>query len=186
MLGATAQEVPDFAREGVAYPTNPATALPPEQPHELLDRQPSVGDDPAERAGPDLLVVGNDDSGVRRVAPENHMTTRLSAEHEARTFQGGSYLPTGEVGRKLCHEPRARLGGFDLDEFPPRLERNWISGVATVVQVQCDGFPYIGEGRFAVVALADAPRKRGHARHAAAVLLLFQNNGVPHLRPPWG
>ena len=82
-----------------------AASLPPEQPHQLLDRKTRVGDDATECAGSDLPVVGNDDSGMRCVAPQDHVTARLPPEHEARQFQGGPYLPAGEIGRKLCHEP---------------------------------------------------------------------------------
>lgn len=84
-----------------------AASLPPEQPHELVDRETCVGDDATECAGSDLPVVGNDDSGMRRVAPQDHVTAGLPAKHEARTFQGVPYLPAGEIGRKLCHEPGA-------------------------------------------------------------------------------
>jgi hypothetical protein len=112
------------------------------------------------------------------------MTARLPAEQEARPLKGGPYLPAGEIGRKLCHEPQARLGGFNLDEFPTRLDRNRISGVATIVQIQLDGLLYIGEGRFAGVALADAARKSGHARHVAAILFLLQNHSVPQACSP--
>jgi hypothetical protein len=75
----------------MACPAGLPPALPPEQPHELLDCKTCVADDAAEGTGPDLLVVGNDDSGVWHVAPQNHVTARLPAEYEARPFQGGPW-----------------------------------------------------------------------------------------------
>jgi len=53
---------------------------PSKQLHELSDGKPSVGDDAAERAGSELLVVGNDNPGVRLVAAEDHVAAALAAE----------------------------------------------------------------------------------------------------------
>jgi len=59
-----------------------ATLSPSEQLHKLFDGEPGIGDDSAERARSDLLVVGNDDPGVRSVAAEDHMAAGLAAENE--------------------------------------------------------------------------------------------------------
>jgi hypothetical protein len=48
----------------------------------LLDGESCVGDDSAERAQSDLLVVGNHDPGVRLVAAEDHVAAVLAAENE--------------------------------------------------------------------------------------------------------
>ena len=45
-----------------------------------MNCKPSVGDDAAERAGSELLVVGNHNPGVRLVAAEDHVAAALAAE----------------------------------------------------------------------------------------------------------
>jgi hypothetical protein len=72
-----------------------------EQLYELIDGHAGVGDDAAEGAHSDLLVVGYDNSGMRFVAAEDHVAATLAAEHEACTFQGGSHFSAGQVDRKL-------------------------------------------------------------------------------------
>jgi hypothetical protein len=43
----------------------------------------AAGDDAAEGARSDLLVVGHDNPSMRFVAAENHVAATLAAEHEA-------------------------------------------------------------------------------------------------------
>jgi len=57
-----------------------AALSPSKQLHERFDGKPSVGDDAAERAGSELLVVGNDNPGVRLVGAEDHVAAALAAE----------------------------------------------------------------------------------------------------------
>jgi len=69
----------------------------------LIDRESGVSNDPAEDARSKLFVIGNDDPGVRSVAPENHMAARLSPKDKAGALQGRAYFPAGQVGGKLGH-----------------------------------------------------------------------------------
>jgi len=54
---------------------------------------------------PDLLVIGNDDSGIRIVTAKNHVAAALAAKEESGTFQGTSHFSSREIGRKLSHLP---------------------------------------------------------------------------------
>jgi len=63
---------------------------PSEEFHELFDGEAGIGNDSPERAQSDLLVVGNDDPGVRLVAAEDHVAAGLAAEDESRPFQRGA------------------------------------------------------------------------------------------------
>ena len=81
----------------------PSAASASEQLYELIDGHASVGDDTAEGARSDLLVIGYDDPGMRLVAAENHVAATLAAEHEACSFQGGPHFSAGQVDRKLGH-----------------------------------------------------------------------------------
>lgn len=49
----------------------------------------SLAPDPAHSAGSDLLVVGNNGSGLRIFAAQDHVTASLAAEYEAGTFERG-------------------------------------------------------------------------------------------------
>jgi hypothetical protein len=48
----------------------------------LIDGHSGVGDDAAEGAHTDLLVVGHDDPGMRLVAAENHVAATLEHDPE--------------------------------------------------------------------------------------------------------
>lgn len=74
-----------------------------EQIDKLLNREPGVGNDPTERAGSNLFVIGNDDPCVRLLAPENHVAASLSAKDKSGVLQGRADLPAGQVGGKLGH-----------------------------------------------------------------------------------
>jgi len=56
-----------------------AALSPSEKFHELFDGEPCIGDDSAQRARSDLVVIGNDDPGVRLVAAEDHMAAGLAS-----------------------------------------------------------------------------------------------------------
>ena len=62
-----------FVNRRRAVPLSPS-----EQLHELVNRQSSVGDDATQRAGSKLLVVGDNDPGVRSIAPEDHVAAGLA------------------------------------------------------------------------------------------------------------
>jgi hypothetical protein len=65
-----------------------AALSPSEKFHELFDGEPCIGDDSAQRARSDLVVIGNDDPGVRLVAAEDHMAAGLATEDEPSALKG--------------------------------------------------------------------------------------------------
>ena len=67
----------------------------------MIDGQSGVGDDAAERAGPDLLVVGDDGPGVGHLAAQDHVASGLAAEHEPGPLESGADVPAGQVGGEL-------------------------------------------------------------------------------------
>ena len=81
-----------------------ATASASEQLYELIYGHAGVGDDTAESARSDLLVVRYDNPSTRLVSAKNHVVAILAAEHEACPFQGGPHFSAGQVDRKLGHE----------------------------------------------------------------------------------
>jgi len=91
-----------------------------EQLYELIDGHAGVGDDAAERARSDLLVVGHDDSGMRLVAAKNHVAATLASEHKACTFQGGPHFSAGQIDRKLGHvlRPCAYAASISTNSLP--------------------------------------------------------------------
>jgi hypothetical protein len=60
---------------------------PSQQLHELFNGEPGIGDDPTKRARSELPVVGNDNPGVRVLATEDHVATRLAAEDKPGPLQ---------------------------------------------------------------------------------------------------
>jgi hypothetical protein len=54
-----------------------------EQLQELVDSQACVGNDLSQGALPDLLVIGNDDPGLRVAAAKNHVAAALAAKDES-------------------------------------------------------------------------------------------------------
>lgn len=68
---------------------------PPEKLRELFDGEPGIGDDSAERARSDLLVVGNDDPGVRLVAAEDHVAAGLATEDKPCALKGSADFKAG-------------------------------------------------------------------------------------------
>ena len=65
----------------------------------MIDGHAGVGDDAAEGARSDLLVVGYDNSGMRFVAAEDHVAATLAAEHEpARSRAALTSRPDRSIG----------------------------------------------------------------------------------------
>jgi hypothetical protein len=79
----------------VLRPTFARLVLPSKQLHELFNGESGVGDDAAERAGSDLLVVGNNGPGVRLVAAQDHVAAGLTPEYEAGTLEDGTDVTPG-------------------------------------------------------------------------------------------
>jgi hypothetical protein len=75
--------------------------------YELIDGHAGVGDDAAEGARSDLLVVGYDDPGMRLFAAENHVAATLAAKHEACPFQGGPHLSFPKIPSGLDSQRKA-------------------------------------------------------------------------------
>ena len=61
-----------------------------EQLHELIDCETGVRDDPAQRAGSNSLVIGNNDPRIRLVAAQHHMAAGLPAEDKPDALQSGA------------------------------------------------------------------------------------------------
>jgi hypothetical protein len=61
----------------------------------LFDGEPGIGDDSAERARSDLVVIRNDDPGVRVVAAEDHMAPGLAAEDEPSALKRSANFKAG-------------------------------------------------------------------------------------------
>jgi hypothetical protein len=68
----------------------PGRLYQPKQLDELLHSQAGVGDNATEGTGPDLLVIGHDDSRVRLVATKHHVTAGLPTKNEADALQGSA------------------------------------------------------------------------------------------------
>jgi hypothetical protein len=66
--------------------------LSPDKLHELLNGKTCVGDDAAQGANPDLLVVWDDRSGVRVVAAQNNVASGLTSEYKTSPLEGSLYL----------------------------------------------------------------------------------------------
>jgi hypothetical protein len=66
-----------------------------EQLDELFNGQPGIGNDPTERAGSDLLMVGDNGPCVRLVAAKHHVAAGLAAEDKPRAFQGSADFTAG-------------------------------------------------------------------------------------------
>lgn len=65
----------------------------PKQFDKLLTSEARVGNDAAERADPQLLVIGNDDPCVGPITAKHHVTAGLTAKNEASTLQGSADIP---------------------------------------------------------------------------------------------
>jgi hypothetical protein len=74
-----------------------------QQLNELINSHAGVGNDAAESAGADLLVIGNDGAGERLIAAQDDMTASLATEDEAGSLQGGADFAAGKIGWKLGH-----------------------------------------------------------------------------------
>jgi hypothetical protein len=72
-----------------------AALSPSEQLLESFNAKSGVGDDAAQCAGADLLVVGNNDPGIRLIAAQNHVAAGLTAEHEPGALKGGADFAAG-------------------------------------------------------------------------------------------
>jgi hypothetical protein len=57
-----------------------------------------------------LLVIGNDDPGVRLVAAEDHVAAGLAAEDEPSVCKCRTDFKTGQIGRELSHVAILRAG----------------------------------------------------------------------------
>jgi hypothetical protein len=62
---------------------------------ELFHGESSVGDDASERAGSELLVVGNNRPRVGLLAAKHHMASGLAAENEASALKRGADFTAG-------------------------------------------------------------------------------------------
>ena len=80
-------------------------------------------------------MVRDDDTRMRYIPPQDHVTACLPPESEARALQGRANLSPRQVRRQLRHEVRVRLGRVDFDEFPAGLDRNRFTGVDAVVHI---------------------------------------------------
>ncbi|HEY7242386.1 MAG TPA: hypothetical protein VH678_00705 [Xanthobacteraceae bacterium] len=67
----------------------------PKQLDKLFNRESGIRNDTTQRAGSELLVVRNNDPGVRLVASKHHMAAGLAAEDEPGALQGGADLTAG-------------------------------------------------------------------------------------------
>ncbi len=56
----------------------------------MVNREPGVGKDAPQSAGPDYLVVGHYGTGVGRVAAQDHVAACLTAEYESSALQGAA------------------------------------------------------------------------------------------------
>jgi len=72
-----------------------AALSPSEELDELFDGEPGVGDDAAERAGSQLLMVRDDGPGVRLATAQDHMAAGLAAEDEPRALKSSVDFKTG-------------------------------------------------------------------------------------------
>ena len=77
--------------------------LPSEQLYEVFNGESGVHYDAAERAGSKPLVLGYNGPGVRLVAAQNHVATRLAAEDEPSALKGGADLKAGHIGWQFSH-----------------------------------------------------------------------------------
>lgn len=73
----------------------PTLCLATQQFDKLLNSEACVGNDAAERADPQLLVIGNDDPCVGLITAKHHVTAGLTAKNEANTFQDSTDIPAG-------------------------------------------------------------------------------------------
>jgi hypothetical protein len=62
---------------------------------ELFNGESGVGDDATERAGSELLVVGNNGPRVRLVAAKHYVAAGLAAEDEPGALQGSADFTAG-------------------------------------------------------------------------------------------
>ena len=136
----------------------------------MVDCHAGIGDDAPEGPRTNLLMVGNNDSGLRLGPTQHHVTAALAAEYETNPFQGRPHVSTREVRRQFVHELRSSpLGCFDIDEFSADLGRNRISCFTAILDVQLNCLADVGERFSPVVALTDASRKRWDGRDVAAI-----------------
>jgi hypothetical protein len=127
-----------------------------------------------------MLVIGDDDAGVRVIAAKDHVTAVLPPETETGPLQRRTNLPTRQVDRKLGHVLRFSLRSLDLDELLAGFGRNRVAGVAAVLQVKLDRLTDVSQRFGPGIALADASRHGRDAGDIATVCFLFQDDRVPH------
>ena len=77
--------------------------------NELFNREPSVSDDAAERAGTNLPVIGNNHSRVRVVATKHHVAASLASEDEPGALQRNANFTAGQICRKLGQVPAVKI-----------------------------------------------------------------------------
>ena len=77
--------------------------------NELFNREPSVSDDAAERAGTNLPVIGNNHSRVRLVSAKHHVAASLTSEDEPGVLQRSANFTAGQICRKLGQIPGAEI-----------------------------------------------------------------------------
>lgn len=72
-----------------------------QQRDELLNDEAGVGGDAAERAGPELFVIGYDTPCIGLAAAKHHVTAALSAENEPGALQSGADSPVGSLAKSV-------------------------------------------------------------------------------------
>jgi len=50
-----------------------------------------------------LLVIRNNDAGVRLVTAQDHVTASLPPEYESGTFEGSANFSSGQISWELLH-----------------------------------------------------------------------------------
>jgi hypothetical protein len=75
-----------------AIPLRPARST-PKQFDKLLNSKACVGNDAAERADPQLFVIGNDNSCIRLIAAKHHVTAGLTAKDKPHALQDSADIP---------------------------------------------------------------------------------------------
>jgi hypothetical protein len=103
-------------------------------------------------------MIRDNSTGVGVFTSQNHMIASLSAEHKTSTFQGGTNLSAGEIGREFAHVVRSGLSGIDLDKLLAGFGGNRITGGATIFHIEFNGLSDVVQRLFSRVTLANAPR----------------------------
>jgi hypothetical protein len=161
-------------------------ALQLQERDELVNRQSSIGNNAAQRALPDLLMVRDDYACVGVIAAQNQLAAALPSEYKAGSLQSSANFPAGELSWQRRHGGR-RTGSLNrryLDKFLAGFGRDRVAGRTTVLEVELDRLANIVQGFGSRVALTHTPWQSRHADDKPAIALLFENRRVPHPGPP--